>query len=107
MEDINHKIIPQGEAENAVEQYYKAKYHKCLKPQKKVPKTNSFRRFRSQINKKELGIKKRRKSKSKSKSKRRSSRKSSNKKRKQCRIKKTRYTKDRKHYRKFSSSKKN
>lgn len=102
MEDINHKIIPQKEAENAVEQYYKAKYHKCLKPQKKIPKTNSFRRFRSQINKTELGIKKRRKSK-----KRTSSRRSSYNKRKYCRIKKTRYTKDRKHYRKFSRAKKN
>lgn len=102
MEDINYKSIPQKDAENAVEQYYKAKYHKCLRPQKKVPKTNSYRRFRSQLNKKELGIKDKRKTKSK---RRTSSRRSSNKKRKYCRIKKTRYTKDRKHYRKFSKTK--
>lgn len=44
------KNIPQKDAEKAVKNYYSSKYNESLKPQVDVPSTNSFRRYRSKIN---------------------------------------------------------
>lgn len=99
---VEMKDVPQDEAQEAVNQYYSAKYHKCIKPQRKRSRNNSFRKYRKSVNLKSIPKKKRsksktRKTKSKSKSMKNKKR-SKSKGKKGCVIKKNSYTKSRKHY---------
>lgn len=47
MENVVQQHVPQKEAKKAVNEYYGTKYTDSFRPQKKVPKYNSFRRYRS------------------------------------------------------------
>jgi hypothetical protein len=46
------KNIPQQDAEEAVKKYYSSKYNESVKSPVVVSPTNSFRRYRSKINRK-------------------------------------------------------
>lgn len=99
---VEIKDVPQNDAKKAVNQYYSTKYNKCLKPQHKIPKNNSFRKLRSKINKKSLPKQMKRKSTTKhSKSKSKTKSKSKSNRKKACVIRTNSYTTSRKHYKKF------
>lgn len=87
---VEMKDVPQNKAQEAVNQYYSAKYNKCMKPQYKIKQ----RRTQTKKNKTRSKKTKQNKSKSKSKSKSRSD----SIKKKYCIIKKNKYTERGKRY---------